>query len=70
MPNRGAYYIQSGTNLGNGSYQSPYLVQLSSDNMSNPRQGGGAMGVIRRGKNYLEEMKNQNSGYQVRLPKL
>ena len=38
--------------------------------MSNPRNHNNAINVVRRGKNYLEEMKNHNSGYQVRLPKL
>jgi len=28
------------------------------------------MNIIRRSKNYLDELKNQNSGYQVRLPKI
>lgn len=68
--NRGGYYIQSGSNLGgNGSYQSPYLMSMAGDGMTNSRHGGAA-NVIRRGRNYLEEYKNSNSGYQVRLPKI
>ena len=63
------YYIQSGSNLQNGSYQSPYLMSMAGDNMSNRRHPG-ASNIIRRGRNYLEEYKNQNSGYQVRLPKI
>ena len=55
---------------GNGSYQSPYLVSVAGDGLANPRNSHNAVGVVRRGKNYLEDMKNRDSGYQVRLPKL
>lgn len=55
---------------GNGSYASPYLVSVANDGMSgNPRYSN-ANNIIRRSKNYLDELKNQNSGYQVRLPKI
>lgn len=54
----GGYYIQSGSNLGgNGSYQSPYLMSMAGDGISNGRHGGAA-NVVRRGRNYLEEYKN------------
>ena len=75
VPTRVGYYIQSGSNLGgsnsNGppSYQSPYLVSMGGDSLTNSRHSGAA-NVIRRGRNYLEDYKNQNSGYQVRLPKI
>ena len=51
--------------MNNGSYQSPYLVSVGSDSRAN-----NAVNIIRRSKNYLDELKNQSSGYQVRLPKL
>jgi len=44
-------------------------MSMAGDNMSNGRHPG-ASNIIRRGRNYLEEYKNQNSGYQVRLPKI
>lgn len=67
----GGYYISSGSNLGgNGSYQSPYLVSVAGDGLANPRNSHNAAAVVRRGKNYLEDLKNRDSGYQVRLPKL
>ena len=57
--NRGAYFIQSGSNLGgNGSYQSPYLMSMAGDGMTNNSRHGGAANVLRRGRNYLEEYKN------------
>ena len=62
--NRGAYYLHP--NAGYGGQQ--YMVAV--DSMGNPRNQNNAMNIVRRGKHYLEEIKNQNSGYQVRLPKL
>jgi hypothetical protein len=63
----GGYYVSPnpGGNMNNGSYQSPYLVSVGSDSRAN-----NAVNIIRRSKNYLDELKNQSSGYQVRLPKL
>ncbi len=59
VPNRGGYYIQSGSNLGgNGSYQSPYLMSMAGDGIANGRHGGGVANVLKRGRNYLEEYKN------------
>jgi|AACY02.7.fsa_nt_gi hypothetical protein len=35
------------------------------------RHANNAINIIRRSKNYLDnEMKNQNSGYQVKLPNI
>lgn len=34
------------------------------ENRNNP------VNIVRRSKNYLDDLKNQNSGYQVRLPRL
>ena len=51
--------MSSGANAGgNGSYQSPYLVSVAGDGLANPRNSHNAIGVVRRGKNYLEDMKN------------
>lgn len=65
MGNRGAYYLQS-----NNGQQYGHQYMVAVDSMGNPRNSNNAMNIVRRGKNYLEEIKNQNSGYQVRLPKL
>jgi hypothetical protein len=34
------------------------------------RNNNNAVNIVRRSKNYLDDLKNQNSGYQVRLPKI
>lgn len=54
---RGYYMPQ---HSGNGSYQSPYLVSMNNDGMGgNPRYGSNnANHIIRRSKNYLDELKN------------
>ena len=69
---QGRGYHGGGINMGNGSYQSPYLVSVNGDGLGgNSRHGNNAINIIRRSnKNYLDELKNQNSGYQVRLPKI
>jgi hypothetical protein len=60
LGNRNGYYIQSGANIGggNGSYQSPYLVSVAGDGLQNSRHVNNAMNIIRRSKNYLDELKN------------
>ena len=47
-------------------------MSVNDDRMqANQRHGGNnAINIIRRSKNYLDELKNQNSGYKVRLPKI
>ena len=51
----GGYYVSPnpGGNLNNGSYQSPYLVSVGSESRTN-----NAVNIIRRSKNYLDELKN------------
>ena len=59
----GLYYNQSGSY--NQHSQSPYLMSIEGN-----VRGNNAVNIIRRSKNYLDEVKNSNSGYQVRLPQL
>ncbi len=71
--NQGGGYYVPGSNVGGGNSQnSPYLVSVGSDSMAgNLRHGqNNAVNIIRRSKNFIEDIKNQNSGYQVRLPKI
>ena len=49
----GRYHVQN-----NGSYNSPYLVSVAGDGLVNNKYGGGGVNIARKGKNYLEEMRN------------
>jgi len=50
---------------------SPYLVSVGSDGAGGRHGANNAVNIVRRSKNYLDELKhNSNSGYQVRLPKI
>ena len=61
IPTRAGYYIQSGSGVGgNGTYQSPYLMNMIGDGSLG--RNSNATNIIRR-RNYLDEYKNQNSGY-------
>jgi len=55
-------------NAGSNYNQSPYLVSMVGG--SDGGKQNNAVGIIRRSKNYLDEVKNRNSGYQVRLPNI
>ena len=55
---RQAYLLNNSTNLN----QSPYLASVGSDDMRAGRYGN-AQNIIRRSKNFLNDLKNQNSGY-------